>query len=200
MITTNITVLTSNEVSSVAGDQNTALNPTNQISVTLLSTGFVGPKGDTGATGPAGVKGDQGDPGINGKRVEILNNGTNITWRYVGDTSWNTLVSLASLRGPTGLTGTAAKDIQLQASGSHIQWRYVGDESWTNLVALAAITGPTGPQGSQGIQGIQGIQGEPAPQQIYVQNTQPAATGQPYVWLQTGLPGGGTTLWIDDGV
>ena len=41
---------------------------------------------------------------------------------------------------------------------------------------------------------------EAAPAQVYVQDTQPAVTGTVYLWVQTGLPGGGVTLWAEDGL
>ena len=36
-------------------------------------------------------------------------------------------------------------------------------------------------------------------QEIYVQSNQPVSTGKPYMWIQTGLPGEGVTLWVDNG-
>ena len=36
-------------------------------------------------------------------------------------------------------------------------------------------------------------------QEIYVQSNQPISTGRPYMWIQTGLPGQGVTLWVDNG-
>lgn len=36
-------------------------------------------------------------------------------------------------------------------------------------------------------------------QEIYVQSNQPISTGKPYIWIQTGLPGQGVTLWVDNG-
>lgn len=38
-----------------------------------------------------------------------------------------------------------------------------------------------------------------SPRQVYVQDDQPGLTGVPYLWVQTGLPGGGFTLWAEDG-
>ena len=35
--------------------------------------------------------------------------------------------------------------------------------------------------------------------QIYVQANQPANTGMPYIWIQTGLANGGWTIWFHDG-
>lgn len=34
---------------------------------------------------------------------------------------------------------------------------------------------------------------------VFIQPTQPTAPG-PYVWIQTGLPGGGFGLWFHDGM
>ena len=34
--------------------------------------------------------------------------------------------------------------------------------------------------------------------QVFVQSTQPADTGSPYIWIQTGLPNGGTSIWFND--
>jgi hypothetical protein len=33
---------------------------------------------------------------------------------------------------------------------------------------------------------------------VFVQDTQPVDTGVPYLWVQTGLPGSGFTLWFND--
>ena len=35
--------------------------------------------------------------------------------------------------------------------------------------------------------------------EVYVQPAAPASTGEPLIWVQTGLPGGGVSLWFDDG-
>jgi hypothetical protein len=78
-----------------------------------------------------------GTDGINGREVEIVNDGTNIKWRYAGTTEWTTIVSVASI------TGTDGREIELQVTTTHIQWRYAGG-SWTNLIALSSITGANG--------------------------------------------------------
>jgi len=36
-------------------------------------------------------------------------------------------------------------------------------------------------------------------QNLFVQDTAPNFRGQTGVWVQTGLPGGGFTIWIEDG-
>lgn len=35
--------------------------------------------------------------------------------------------------------------------------------------------------------------------EVYVQPSAPASTGHALIWVQTGLPGGGVSLWFDDG-
>ena len=47
--------------------------------------------------------------------------------------------------------------------------------------------------------GPQGIQGPSGPQNLFVQNAAPVYSN-PYLWVQTGLPGGGITLWAEDGL
>lgn len=37
-------------------------------------------------------------------------------------------------------------------------------------------------------------------QQVFVQDLQPATTGIPYIWIQTGLVGGGISIWSHNGV
>lgn len=73
------------------------------------------------------------------------------------------------------------------------------------------IVSESGAQGPQGIQGVSGLQGEigpkgdtgetgPAgPQNLFVQNAAPVYAS-PYLWVQTGLAGGGATLWVEDGL
>lgn len=74
-------------------------------------------------------------------------------------------------------------------------------ENETNNVEITEIsdtiiiseTGLPGPAGATGPQGIQG------PQNLFVQNAAPVYSS-PYLWVQTGLPGGGITLWAEDGL
>lgn len=65
-----------------------------------------------------------------------------------------------------------------------------------------------GPQGLQGIQGPKGDKGDTGdigpqgpvgPQNLFVQPDAPTYEGS-FLWVQTGLAGGGYTLWIDTGV
>ena len=34
--------------------------------------------------------------------------------------------------------------------------------------------------------------------QVFIQPTQPADTGVPYIWIQTGLPNGGWSVWYNE--
>lgn len=34
--------------------------------------------------------------------------------------------------------------------------------------------------------------------QVFIQSTQPADTGQPYIWIQTGLPNGGWAVYYNE--
>ncbi len=108
---------------------------------------------------------EKGDPGEDGREVELSVSGGYIVWRYVGETVWNNLISLASITGPAGADGsdglpgadgapgadgTDGKQIELSVESSYIVWRYVGDTSWINLVALSTLTGPAGADGTDG--------------------------------------------------
>ena len=124
-----------------------------------------GAKGDTGARGATGPEGPQGIPGVNGtpgapgadaKQVELLNDGTNIQWRRVGET-WNNLVSVASLKGANGDKGDTGAPGAAGAAGHDgingksayelaLDDGYVGSLSlW--LASLKGVKGDTGPQG-----------------------------------------------------
>lgn len=48
--------------------------------------------------------------GADGREVEISTDSGYIVWRYVGESTWNNIVSLASLEGPEGPTGPAGED------------------------------------------------------------------------------------------
>lgn len=111
---------------------------------------------------------EKGDPGEDGREVELSVEAGYIVWRYVGETVWNNLVSLASITGPAGAdgadglpgaagapgadgaAGTDGREIELSVDSGYIVWRYVGDTSWINLVALSTLTGPAGADGTDG--------------------------------------------------
>lgn len=49
--------------------------------------------------------GQGGADGTNGREIELNNDGTNIRWRYAGETTWNVLIALTAITGPKGDTG-----------------------------------------------------------------------------------------------
>lgn len=107
----------------------------------------------TGPAGADGADGAAGADGANGREVQLQAGTTHIQWRYVGDTTWIDLVSLAAITGPAGADGGDGREVELQANATHVQWRYVGDPTWTDLVPLSAITGPAGADGANGTNG-----------------------------------------------
>lgn len=68
-------------------------------------------------------------PGSDAREIELQKSSNALQWRYVGDETWNDLISLAEITGPQGEQG------------------------------IPGPQGPTGPQGEQGIQGPKGDTG-----------------------------------------
>lgn len=90
------------------------------------------------------VKGEDGIDGVDGtdgRESEFRVSDTHIQWRYVGATTWNNLLSLASIIGPQGPTGLTGPSGPAGASGSQ------------------GATGAQGPRGDVGPQGEQGPAG-----------------------------------------
>lgn len=116
-----------------------------------------GKNGTDGTNGKDGVNGTDGTNGVDGKEIELENDGTNIKWRYKGDTTWNTLTSLADLKGEKGdkgdkgdagqdgKDGVDGSQIELINDGTYIKWKYKdSDEDYTNLVELDTLKGENG--------------------------------------------------------
>ena len=82
---------------------------------------------------------------------------------------------------------------------NNVEITEISDTIIISETGLPGPTGATGPQGIQGPSGPQGIQGPSGPQNLFVQNAAPVYSN-PYLWVQTGLPGGGITLWAEDGL
>jgi hypothetical protein len=68
--------------------------------------------------------------GADGREVEIQSDGTDIQWRYAGETAWTNIVPLADLKGDPG------REIELRVFSGILQWRYVGTTTWTNLFVM----------------------------------------------------------------
>lgn len=111
-----------------------------------------GDKGDRGEQGVQGIQGNDGNngrDGIDGKDIEIKNNGTHIQWKYIneGITSWRNLVEINTLKGEKGdrgNDGANGKQIELTKTSTHIKWRYAGQATgvgWTSLIAIEDLKG-----------------------------------------------------------
>ncbi len=97
------------------------------------------------------------------------------------NTSYNAMAS-------GGITAEDAQDIvaTMFASGTQTGISVAYDDAVGSLSATVAA--PTWSQ----------VSGKPAPT-AYVQPTAPVGAPAPYLWVQTGLPGGGITMWVEDG-
>ncbi len=75
--------------------------------------------------------------GADGREIELQNDGTNISWRYVGDTSWTVLTPLLTLKGDKGEDG---KEVQIRVSDENVlQWKYNTDSNWTDLIDFSDV-------------------------------------------------------------
>ena len=127
----------------------------------------------------------------------------------------------------TQLTGTQVTDESIQRTdlnvsipgsavirkiiaGANVSFTSTGADAGTGDVTIdvsGGAVGPTGPAGSTGptgpsITGPTGVTGPTGPgsvQSVFVQDTKPASTGQPFVWLQTKAGNSGVSIWFDNG-
>jgi serine protease Do len=93
------------------------------------------------------VKGADGADGADGRATQFNVSKTHLQWRYVGESTWRDLISLATITGPVGPAGPVG------ASGSS---------------GPAGAPGPQGLQGPRGDVGPQGIQGPPGADGVFV--------------------------------
>jgi serine protease Do len=97
-----------------------------------------------------GEDGIDGIDGIDGRESEFRVSDTHIQWRYVGDTSWRDLLSLASIIGPQGPQGPAGPSGPSGPSGAS------GSPGATGAQGPRGDVGPQGEQGPAGIDGVDG--------------------------------------------
>ena len=71
--------------------------------------------------GGSGEGGTPGAPGKNWREIEIRNSGTDIQWRYTGDTEWTDVIALTDITGPAG---KSAYEIAAEADfeGTEDEW------------------------------------------------------------------------------
>lgn len=107
------------------------------------------------------IKGDPGTP------VEIQKGATHIQWRYVGDTSWTDIVSMAELKGATGEKGEKGEIGATGASntltiGNVAQGSANATITGTSPNQVLNLTLPKGDKGDKGDTGSTGATGEGA--------------------------------------
>jgi len=86
-----------------------------------------------------------GPPGVDGRNVEMQNDGIHISWRVVGTENWNNLVALSALKGTDGNNGSDGADgreIELRMAGTNLELRYAGETDWTLLYDFSGIEIP----------------------------------------------------------
>lgn len=83
--------------------------------------------------------GPQGPAGQNGKLTAWRVSDGYIQWQYVGDTTWNNMISVATITGKDG------ESVDLQISGNWLQWKHASDNAWSNLLDISQFEGEAGP-------------------------------------------------------
>ena len=124
----------------------------------------------------------RGEPGEDGKAIQLSVINGSIAYRYEGQASWTTLITLSDLAGTNdtafrvndgsieyqngeewvalisladlrGESGESGREVELTVNGGYICYRYDGDNDWINLVELASLTGAKGEDGKNGTDG-----------------------------------------------
>ena len=136
--------------------------------------GVDGKDGADGKDGRDGIDGTNGRDGVDGKdgkdgqnassgdsrKIELKNDGTNVCWRYEGDSEWQTLISLADITGKDGKDGAPGKDGADGKDGKD------------------GAPGKDGADGKDGKDGIDGVDGKPGADGKDGADGQPGADGR----------------------
>ena len=142
--------------------------------------GVDGKDGADGKDGRDGVDGTNGRDGVDGKdgkdgkdgqnassgdsrKIELKNDGTNVCWRYEGDSEWQTLISLADITGKDGKDGAPGKD---------------GADGKDGKDGIDGAPGKDGADGKDGKDGIDGADGKPGADGKDGADGQPGADGR----------------------
>lgn len=102
------------------------------------------------------IRGSSGS-GVDAREIELRKSATAIQWRYIGDETWNDLISLAEITGPQGEQGIPGPKGDPGATGAQ------GEQGVQGPAGPAGPQGEPGPKGEQGEKGEQGIQGLQGP-------------------------------------
>ena len=102
-----------------------------------------------------------GSGGSDAREIELQKSATTIQWRYVGDDTWNDLVTLAEITGARGEQGIPGPKGDPGATGAQGEQ---GIQGPAGPAGPQGEPGPKGEPGEKGEQGIQGLQGPTGPQ------------------------------------
>ncbi len=152
-------VVTEAGSSFVALIANTAVDPTNDVSVSGNHWALIaaaGVKGTTGATGATGATGSQGPAGTNGATGATGATGTTGPVGPMGPAGPQGPAGTNGATGATGTTGATGPVGPMGAAGPQ------GSAGATGATGATGTTGPIGPQGAVGPTGPQGPVGPPA--------------------------------------
>ncbi len=124
--------------------------------------GIDGTNGRDGVDGKDGKDGKDGQNASSGdsRKIELKNDGTNVCWRYEGDSEWQTLISLADITGKDGKDGAPGKDGADGKDGKD------------------GIDGAPGKDGADGAPGKDGVDGAPGKDGADGADGQPGADGR----------------------
>lgn len=103
------------------------------------------------------IRGGSGG-GADAREIELQKSSNALQWRYVGDETWNDLVTLAEITGPQGEQGIPGPKGDPGATGEK------GEQGIQGPAGPQGEPGPKGEPGEKGEQGIQGLQGPTGPQ------------------------------------
>lgn len=94
------------------------------------------------------------------------------------DTSYRQMVKVSALPTPSAIL----EGVTVELATDKKPW-YCDGTTWYDLTATSAGGGGTGATTQP---------------QVFIQNTQPADTGTPYLWIETGLPDNGVRFWYNE--
>jgi hypothetical protein len=80
-----------------------------------------------GKDGYTPVKGVDYFDGIDGKQIELTNDGTALKWRYMGDAAWVNIIAIADI------TGTDGESPVLRVYNGVLQYKFPNESVWHNL-------------------------------------------------------------------
>lgn len=108
----------------------------------------------------ATIRGGSGS-GADAREIELQKSSNALQWRYVGDETWNDLVTLTEITGAQGERGEQGPKGDPGATGAQGEQ---GIQGPAGPAGPQGEPGPKGEPGEKGEQGIQGLQGPTGPQ------------------------------------